>query len=167
MIDAERAVLTMVGVPAAGLLAALHYRCFDDAWPEHSVAEVLAMPGAFAALAELDHDGAAVPAGFAIARQAADEVELLSLGVLAPYRGLRLGSRLIAAVVERARAGGARFVFLEVAEDNAPARALYGREGFVRVGRRPGYYRRYPGPSVAALTLRLRLAPAIDAWPML
>jgi ribosomal-protein-alanine N-acetyltransferase len=35
---------------------------------------------------------------------------------------------------------GLRAVFLEVDEDNAPARRLYARAGFREVGRRPGYY---------------------------
>ena len=36
---------------------------------------------------------------------------------------------------------GARQCFLEVADTNAAARALYASAGFVEVGRRPGYYR--------------------------
>jgi ribosomal-protein-alanine N-acetyltransferase len=35
---------------------------------------------------------------------------------------------------------GARTVFLEVDENNAPARALYRRAGFADVGRRKSYY---------------------------
>ena len=37
---------------------------------------------------------------------------------------------------------GARTVFLEVDEDNVPARRLYRRAGFREVGRREGYYPR-------------------------
>ena len=57
---------------------------------------------------------------------------------------------MIAASIER----GAAKLFLEVAEDNAPAQHLYHMLGFTAVGRRPGYYRRKTGPAVAALTLR-------------
>ena len=39
-----------------------------------------------------------------------------------------------------ARARGASEAFLEVAEDNRAARALYARGGWAPVGRRPGYY---------------------------
>ena len=35
---------------------------------------------------------------------------------------------------------GMRAVFLEVDEDNKPARKLYARAEFREVGRRPGYY---------------------------
>ena len=34
-------------------------------------------------------------------------------------------------------------MFLEVAEDNAAARALYRSAGFARAGQRRGYYREY------------------------
>ena len=49
-----------------------------------------------------------------------------------------------------ARARGAGAMFLEVAAGNAPALALYGREGFAEVGRRRRYYRH---PTEDALVL--------------
>jgi ribosomal-protein-alanine N-acetyltransferase len=48
-------------------------------------------------------------------------------------------------------------LFLEVAEDNAPARALYAQAGFEEVGRRKGYYARPQSAAVDALVLRRRL----------
>jgi ribosomal-protein-alanine N-acetyltransferase len=47
-----------------------------------------------------------------------------------------------------------RRVFLEVDEDNVPARRLYARAGFHNVGRREAYYQDRPGRSAAALVLR-------------
>ena len=35
---------------------------------------------------------------------------------------------------------GGKKIFLEVAENNVPARALYEHNGYVRVGVRPKYY---------------------------
>jgi ribosomal-protein-alanine N-acetyltransferase len=49
---------------------------------------------------------------------------------------------------------GARRIYLEVAEDNAAARALYAAEGFEPIGRRRGYYARREGPAVDAITMR-------------
>jgi ribosomal-protein-alanine N-acetyltransferase len=43
--------------------------------------------------------------------------------------------------MERARACGAKMIFLEVAATNNAARKLYEAAGFVMVGRRLGYYR--------------------------
>ena len=48
-------------------------------------------------------------------------------------------------------------IFLEVAEDNKPARDLYKRFGFTQIGLRKAYYRRKSGLNVDALTLKLRL----------
>ena len=45
-------------------------------------------------------------------------------------------------------------MFLEVDEDNAPARRLYARAGFREVGRRPGYYQQDKGAAATALVLR-------------
>lgn len=57
-------------------------------------------------------------------------------------------------------------VFLEVAEDNAPARALYDRLGFAQVGRRPRYYTRTNGHPVDALILRKTLPGAARDRPI-
>ena len=35
---------------------------------------------------------------------------------------------------------GVKHIFLEVAADNTPARALYEQNGFVQIGVRPRYY---------------------------
>ena len=44
-------------------------------------------------------------------------------------------------------------LFLEVASDNAAARALYAKAGFIQTGLRPAYYLRTTGPAADALTL--------------
>jgi [ribosomal protein S18]-alanine N-acetyltransferase len=45
-------------------------------------------------------------------------------------------------------------VFLEVDEDNMPARRLYQRAGFHEVGRRSGYYPQGAAKAATALVLR-------------
>ena len=51
-------------------------------------------------------------------------------------------------------------MFLEVATDNAPALALYERFGFVKVGERPGYYRRADETRATAVAMRKSLGEA-------
>jgi [ribosomal protein S18]-alanine N-acetyltransferase len=51
-----------------------------------------------------------------------------------------LGRRLLTALLDHARAGGAQRVMLEVAADNGPAQKLYDSYGFDVVGVRRGYY---------------------------
>jgi ribosomal-protein-alanine N-acetyltransferase len=159
--------ITPVGPAEASMLSTLHTSCFVDGWSIQSVTEVLRSPGAFACLALLDQVARAdgpLPAGFAIARIAADEAELLSIGVALSWRRRGIARVLLADVLRQATASGARAIFLEVAEDNSPARALYAGEGFAPVGRRPDYYRRSGNAGAAALTLRRSLGGRRWAW---
>jgi ribosomal-protein-alanine N-acetyltransferase len=133
--------------------AALHAGCFDDAWSAASIAAVLAMPGSFGLLSITSE----APSGFLLARIAADEAEIISLGVLPAYRRRGVARRLLESAASRAADSGARRLFLEVAADNPAARGLYLREGFAQVGRRACYYRRAAG-AVDALILARSLA---------
>jgi ribosomal-protein-alanine N-acetyltransferase len=135
-------------------LAELHAACFEDAWDQSALAALLAMPGAFALLAEpgAGESGGAVPGGFVMVRAIAGEAEILSLGVRPAERRRGLGRRLLAAALAEAAAHGAAKLFLEVAIDNLPARALYLAGGFAQVGRRANYYSR-PGEAGTALVL--------------
>ena len=49
-------------------------------------------------------------------------------------RGQKVGEKLIDAIVSWARARGVSRLLLEVADDNAPAVALYDRRGFEPTG---------------------------------
>lgn len=93
------------------------------------------------------------PAGFLIARGAADEAEILTIGVRADYRGRGFGRALLEHAAESLREAGVLRLFLEVDETNAPALALYRGLGAVAVGRRPGYYEN--GGDAAVLRLDL------------
>jgi len=143
------------GGPAhAVLIAALRAESFgDDGWNEESVAALLRTPGTFALIAET----AGEPAGFIVCRAAADEAEVLSIGVRPRWRRGGVGGRLLDAALVRLGAAGIGRVFLEVAVDNRAALALYVSRRFRRVGRRPAYYARPGGPAGDALVLRLDL----------
>jgi ribosomal protein S18 acetylase RimI-like enzyme len=68
-----------------------------------------------------------------------DRVELISMWVDPAIRGAGIGAGLVRAVVEWARAGGARQVDLWVVTENDPAIALYRRCGFVTTSDRQPY----------------------------
>jgi ribosomal-protein-alanine N-acetyltransferase len=122
------------------VLAALHAACFtapwDQPWSERSFADVLQMPGAGARIAAVGTE----PVGFAVARVAADEAELLLIGMRPEYRRTGHGRRLLDHLIAALRAAGATRLFLEVAESNRAATAFYGAAGFAPVGRRKNYY---------------------------
>ena len=90
---------------------------------------------------------------FALGRVVADEAELLTLATDPPARRQGLARAALAAFEAAARARGATSGFLEVAEDNAAARALYVAAHWQEVARRAAYYPRAGGPAVDALLL--------------
>jgi ribosomal-protein-alanine N-acetyltransferase len=51
------------------------------------------------------------------------------------------------------RDAGAKQLFLEVEEGNAPARLLYQSLGAVAIGRRPGYYEHGADAAIFSLAL--------------
>jgi ribosomal protein S18 acetylase RimI-like enzyme len=77
------------------------------------------------------------PVGFCSWRQSAPgEAEILNIAVDPSFRRRGVGSALLDTVCREAQG----VVFLEVAEPNAPAIALYTKRGWERAGMRPGYY---------------------------
>ncbi|GAA0614667.1 GNAT family N-acetyltransferase [Brevundimonas kwangchunensis] len=129
-------------------LAALHATAFDAPWDAAAFADLLAGPGVFVVESE---------AGFILMRAVADEAEILTLAVRPDARGRGEGGRLTAEGVAEAAERGAHRVFLEVADDNASALAVYRRAGFEEAGRRLRYYARADGSRRDAMLLTLNL----------
>ncbi len=146
--------LVAVEPPMAALLAEIHGAAFpEQPWSPEAMAGILNSSGGFGWVAALE----AAPSGFLLARDLVAEVEILSLAVLPAARRRGLARALLAALARQAGQSGRQRVILEVAEDNAAARAFYAAAGFAEDGRRPGYYRRAGGPPVDALLLSLPL----------
>ncbi len=134
-------------------LAAIHARCFDDTprpWSGDEFAALLALETTLLA---------ARVGGFALGRVAGPETELMTLAVLPEMRRQGLARTLLADFEAEARMRGAEEAFLEVAETNAVARALYGGAGYVSAGFRRDYYSARASVRVGALVLRKPLAP--------
>lgn len=135
----------------AAEMAALHALAFAGqgrAWPEAEIAALLGDPLVFAVTR---------PGGFALGRAVAGEAELLTLATDPARRRQGLGRALLGAFEEEAARRGAQEVFLEVAEDNSAAWALYRAAGYAETGRRRGYYRRDGAVPADALILRRTL----------
>ena len=96
--------------------------------------------------------------GFAVSRMAADEAEILSIAVAADHRGRGLSRNLLLTHLGHLAGRGVRTVFLEVEENNQPARRLYDRAGFSVAGRRERYYREANGEQLNALLMRRDLS---------
>lgn len=134
-------------------LAALHARAFSAtrAWTAAEFANLLAQPGML-----LTGDARC----FALTRVTLDEAELLTIATDPAHRRQGLARLTLQTAENSAVKSGAAQMFLEVAEDNTAARALYADCGYDQVGRRPGYYLPKDASPVAALVLRKALATA-------
>ncbi|HXY59652.1 MAG TPA: GNAT family N-acetyltransferase [Methylocystis sp.] len=95
--------------------------------------------------------------GFIMSRLTPPDAEVLTFAVDPARRGAGLGKALLDRHLLNLERGGARLIFLEVADDNGAALSLYERAGFKIIGRRENYYQRANGDRRAALTLRLEL----------
>lgn len=141
----------------AAELAALHARAFDRPWTETEIAKLLQSPTAFALVWRTD----AGAQGFVIAWAAAGDSELLTVAVVPEARRRGVGASLVAAAGAAALLRGAAAMHLEVAENNAAARALYAKLGYEESGRRHGYYVA-DGGRVDAIVMRRNLPrPAV------
>jgi ribosomal-protein-alanine N-acetyltransferase len=131
-------------------IAALHGGSFARGWSEQEVETLLTDRHVMAHRAM---NGSAM-AGFIMSRLVEDEAEILSVAVANARRGRGLARSLLNLHMRRLAGMGARAIFLEVDEHNAPAIRLYDRAGFHEISRRPNYYPVPGGKAAAALVLR-------------
>ncbi len=136
-------------------VARMHGRLFDPAWDEAAIKSLLEHPASTSLVAVAGDPKQLV--GFVIGQLAADEAEIISIGVSPGWQRAGLGKMLVEGLARAAKRGEAKRLFLEVAEDNVAAVALYNKLGFAEVGRRKGYYERKDQPSADALVLSLSL----------
>src|SRR5262249_17280934 len=113
--------IRLTGPMDAALLAGLHAPCFPPvrAWGPAALASLLGTPGTFGFL--LSPGPATEPDGLALIRMAADEAEILTLGLKPERRGRGLAPLLLEAVVAMLEANAVTSLFLEVAVDNEAA----------------------------------------------
>ena len=83
--------------------------------------------------------------GYAVMILGPEEAHLLNLSVAAAHQRHGYAGRMLRNLFAIARGHGAQRLFLEVRPSNAPARALYDRFGFHRVGTRRDYYPDHDG----------------------
>ncbi len=92
-------------------------------------------------------------AGYAGILRGGSDADVLSVAVSPEQRRRGSGRLLVAALLETAVRWRCLAVFLEVEEENAAARALYGDLGFAEIGQRRHYY----GQNRHAVTMRRQL----------
>ena len=75
--------------------------------------------------------------GFVVWRCAADECEIITIGVHPAHRGAGVADALLQLMEKEI---SVKKIFLEVAANNATARKLYERNGYRQISIRPRYY---------------------------
>jgi len=141
-------VIEAADKPAASRLAALHAAAFERPWSAEEIEKLFDNQALFALVCR-----APEPVGFILAWAAAGEAEVLTLAVAPEARRQGRGGALVVAACAAAVVRGAGAIYLEVAEDNFAAHALYAKLGFTEAGRRAGYY----GDGASAVVMRRTL----------
>ena len=119
-------------------VAQLERENFTDGWSENSLREELDNEDAIY-LAAIDSDTGKVVAAAGLICSF-DEGEILNVSVKQDYRRNHLAERIMTELVKIGKEHGLIAFTLEVRENNAPARLLYEKVGFVLEGIRPNFY---------------------------
>lgn len=117
-------------------IAMLEQRCFHTPWPEEFIYEDLVVSKNHYLI--LEQDGR--PAGYAGMWIILDEAHLNNICIHPDYQGGGKGNLLLRALIQDAIRMGAGSMTLEVRVSNAPAIALYQKNGFQSAGIRRKYY---------------------------
>lgn len=112
-------------------LEALHQECFPHKpWSAND----------FSDLKRSGCDVIASENGFIVWRVVADEAEIITIGVRPNARKTGIAAAMLGIAEGEIKKANANRIFLEVAENNIPARKLYEKYGYKSVGIRPKYY---------------------------
>jgi [ribosomal protein S18]-alanine N-acetyltransferase len=150
----SKAVVEPASLRDARRLAELHGASFHRGWGESEFEDMLSQRNTLVHRLRLRSKCI----GFAVSRMAADEAEILSIAIAPSHRGQGLSRDLLLTHLGHLAGHGVRTVFLEVEENNQPARRLYERAGFAVAGRRERYYREAGGEQLDALVMRRDLS---------
>lgn len=130
------------------VLAAIERQCFSQPWSEEALAAELIKPSAIFLVAVAWSENVRTGTenfrivGYGGMDVIPPEAYIANVAVDPTCRRQAVATRLVAALLQKARAKGCTVVSLEVRVSNAPAIGLYEKHGFQKVGIRPGFYAR-------------------------
>lgn len=140
-------------------LASLHAQCFPQAWNAKTFADFApTAQGLLLSINSADRENSrTTDVGFIIYTIAADQADLITLGVIPQSQQQGAGRFLMEQAFAHLKSLGVEKLFLEVATDNTAALALYKSTGFVQVGTRPNYYKNERGEITDAAVLHKKI----------
>lgn len=139
-----------------GAVAEIESTVFSNPWSAATFEQLLDRSDAELLVMEAPEGGIVA---YAVLWCVLEQGELANLAVVDGWRRGGLGTRLLDAVIERARRRDVRSLFLEVRVSNERAARLYAAREFEEVGRRRNYYDR---PREDARVLMKKLNPPIS-----
>ena len=128
-------------------VAELEKLCFHDPWSVNSIMSEVNNPLSCWFVA-VDADQVV---GYIGSQSVLGWADMMNLAVHPDHRGRGIGEELVKQLIDYLMTHEVSCLTLEVRPSNTPARQLYGKMGFVEVGRRPNYYH---NPKEDALILR-------------
>lgn len=129
----------------------------EDAWSEEMLRGELAEQPRTRHYVVAEEPGGEI-VGYAGLAAAGGQADVQTIGVRADRRKHGIGAALLTELLNEAVRRNSEAVFLEVRADNDPARRLYERFGFERVGIRRGYYQP-SGTDAIVMCRKLRTRP--------
>jgi len=133
-------------------LASVHKDCFPVYWKEAEVAEMLLTSGTKAWVAR-----AGEPIGMLMTRAQFEQAEILTIAVSPKAQKKSVATQLVLEAERDLASFGVKKIFLEVAENNIAAQALYEKLGYSESSRRKGYYKQADGSAIDALVMSKEL----------
>ena len=128
----------------------------EDPWTEQTLAEMLAQDSTHIMIVykpEGKADNNKV-IGYCLYQVIFEQAEILRIGTHPDYQRQSIASQLFAILNNELINNKVESLLLEVRADNAPALALYERQGFVVIHKRKSYYQLPHRPAIDALIMQ-------------
>lgn len=129
------------------IAAQIHKEGFYKNWSAQEIKDLLEKPMIFGLQVQKQND----LLGFILWSEAADEVEILTLVIHPSYQRQGLSTLLLQSLFPLLKKKKITKIFIEVAEDNVGAIALYKSLDFIYLNQRPNYYSREGGQYCTAM----------------
>lgn len=118
-------------------IGSLEKACLRLPWSVSQIAEAIGS-GRYAFFVVRGTDG--MVAAYGGVCFASDEAEICNIVTAENYRGFGAANLILDEIMAECGRRGADKIFLEVAENNEPAKNLYRKKGFVKISVRKNYY---------------------------
>ena len=127
-----------------------------DAWTEQTLAKMLAQDSTHIMIVykpegKADNNNVI---GYCLYQIIFEQAEILRIGTHPDYQRQGIASQLFATLNNELINNKVESLLLEVRADNAPALALYERQGFVVIHKRKSYYQLPHRPAIDALIMQ-------------